>query len=137
MPFSFFAPWRWLAYSRPRPSIVVPDPTAPATRGGDVSCYLATADLDRQATPRLKRPAWRDAQGDCNLARSNTPGRYRGYTPANLGASRAWRERRELSLQLKNLASRPCLHARYDSGSSSYSPGDGRVPCLGASRGLR
>ncbi|MBN6151917.1 TonB-dependent receptor [Xanthomonas sp. AmX2] len=140
MPFSFFAPWLWLAYSRQRATLVVPDPTAPATRGreiGNVPRYPATAGIDWQATPRLKLSAWGNAPGDCYVERSNTLGRYGGHALANLGANWAWRERRELSLQLKNLAGRNYLYAWYDSGASRYWPGDGRALYLSVSWGRR
>jgi iron complex outermembrane receptor protein len=120
----------WLAYSRQRALIVTPDPSAPATRGKEIENvphYLATAGIDWQATPRLKLSAWGNAQGDYYLERSNTLGRYGGYALANVGATWAWRAQRELSLQLKNLTDRHYVYAWYDSGSSGYSPGDGRA----------
>jgi len=120
----------WLAYSRQRALIVTPDPSAPATRGKEIENvphYLANAGIDWQATPRLKLSAWGNAQGDYYVERSNTLGRYGGYALANVGATWAWRAQRELSLQLKNLTDRHYVYAWYDSGSSGYSPGDGRA----------
>ncbi|WP_295913448.1 TonB-dependent receptor [uncultured Xanthomonas sp.] len=120
----------WLAYSRQRAVIVTPDPSAPATRGKEIENvphYLANAGIDWQATPRLTLSAWGNAQGDYYVERSNTLGRYGGYALANLGATWRWRAQREVSLQLKNLTDRHYVYAWYDSGSSGYSPGDGRA----------
>lgn len=68
-----------------------------------------------------------NAQGDYYLERTNTLGRTGGYALLNLGARWAVDARNALSLQLRNVTDRAYVYAWYDSGSSGYSPGDGRA----------
>lgn len=132
--------WRaWLAYSRQKAEIVTPDPGAPATRGKEIENvphWLASAGAEWQMLPRLKLSAWGNGQGDYPLERTNTLGRYGGYVLGNLGAAWTLDARDELSLQLKNVADRFYVYAWYDSGSSGYSPGDGRALYLSWTRRL-
>lgn len=132
------ARWRaWLAYSRQKAIVVTPDPSESDTRGKqieNVPRWLASAGVEWQATPRLKLSAWGNGQGDYYLERTNTLGRYGGYVLGNLGASWALDARDELALQLKNVADRFYVYAWYDSGSSGFSPGDGRALYLNWTR---
>ncbi len=125
------ARWRaWMAYSQQKASIVTPDPDAPQIRGKEIENvphWLANAGMEYQPTPRLKLSAWGNAQGDYYLERSNALGRDGGYVLLNLGASWMLGGAGEFALQLKNLADRQYVYAWYDSGSSGYSPGDGRA----------
>ncbi|PPU73441.1 TonB-dependent receptor [Xanthomonas melonis] len=126
--------WRaWIAYSRQKASIATPDPSAPATRGKEIENvprWLATAGLEWQLTTALQLSAWGNAQGDYFLERSNTLGRTGGYALLNLGARWSVSARTAVSLQLRNATDRAYVYAWYDSGSSGYSPGDGRALSL-------
>jgi iron complex outermembrane receptor protein len=130
--------WRaWLAYSRQKAVIVTPDPSAEDTRGKqieNVPRWLASAGVEWQALPQLKLSAWGNGQGSYYVDRTNTLGRYGGYVLANLGASWMLDTRDELGLQLKNVADRFYVYAWYDSGSSGYSPSDGRALYLNWTR---
>jgi iron complex outermembrane receptor protein len=130
--------WRaWLAYSRQKAVIVTPDPSAEDTRGRqieNVPRWLASAGVEWQALPQLKLSAWGNGQGSYYVDRTNTLGRYGGYVLANLGASWMLDTRDELGLQLKNVADRFYVYAWYDSGSSGYSPSDGRALYLNWTR---
>lgn len=126
--------WRaWLSYSRQKASIATPDPSAPATRGREIENvphWLATAGVEWQLTPAVQLSAWGNAQGDYYLERTNTLGRTGGYALLNLGARWAVDARNTVSLQLRNATDRSYVYAWYDSGSSGYSPGDGRALSL-------
>lgn len=123
----------WVAWSHQLARITEPDPSAPATRGQqieNVPRWLATAGADWQALPQLKLSAWANAQGDYFLERSNTLGKAGGYALLNLGATWQVSPATSLNLQLKNVTDRHYVYAWYDSGSSGYSPGDGRSAYL-------
>ena len=128
----------WVAYSHQEARIVAPDPSAPGTRGKEIENvprYLVSAGVDWQATDSLKLSAWGNAQGDYELDRSNTQGRFGQYALLNLGATYRVSAAMDLSLQVKNVTDRKFVYAWYDSGSSGFSPGDGRG--VFASLGLR
>ena len=119
----------WIAYSHQVARITAPDPSAPATLGKEIENvphYLVSAGVDWQATDRLKLSAWGNAQGDYYLERTNTLGRTGKFAVLNLGASYRLSEKTDLSLQVKNVTNRKYVYAWYDSGSSGYSPADGR-----------
>jgi iron complex outermembrane receptor protein len=108
---------------------VEPDPSAPATRGKEIENvphYLATLGVDYQASTQLKLSAWANAQGNYYLERTNTLGRTGGYALLNLGATWRLSPTLDVGVQLKNVTNRKYVYAWYDSGSSGYSPGDGR-----------
>lgn len=92
--------------------------------------WLATAGLEWQLTAAVQLSAWGNAQGDYYLERSNTLGRTGGYALLNLGARWNLDARNALSLQLRNVTDRAYVYAWYDTGSSGYSPGDGRALSL-------
>lgn len=123
--------WRaWASYSRQKASIEVPDPSAPATRGRQIENvpeWLASAGVEFSPTSRWLFSAWGNGQGDYFVERTNTLGRYGGYALLNLSAAYRLDMRNRVSLQLKNATDRAYLYAWYDSGSSGYSPGDGRA----------
>ncbi|WP_345061007.1 TonB-dependent receptor [Acidovorax lacteus] len=124
----------WLGYSSQIARIVEPDPSAPATRGKEIENvprYLATLGLDYQASTQLKLSAWTNAQGNYYLERTNTLGRTGGYALLNLGATWRLSPTLDVGLQLKNVTNRKYVYAWYDSGSSGYSPGDGRSAYAG------
>jgi iron complex outermembrane receptor protein len=119
----------WAAYSHQTARIVEPDPSAPATRGNaieNVPRKVFSAGVDWQAAADWKLSAWGNGQGDYFIERTNALGRFGGYVLLNAGAT--WRIAPTLSLQLqvKNLADRRTEYVWYDSGSSGWSPGDGR-----------
>jgi iron complex outermembrane receptor protein len=119
----------WVAYSHQLARILAPDPSAPATRGKQIENVprnLVSAGVDWQALERLVLSAWANAQGDYYLERSNTLGKAGKYALLNLGARYRVSATVEVSLQVKNLTDRQYVYAWYDSGSSGYSPGDGR-----------
>ena len=134
------ARWRaWASYSRQKATIEVPDPSAPATRGRqieNVPNWLASAGLEFSPTPDWTFSAWGNGQGDYYVERTNTLGRFGGYALLNLSATYQLNLRNQLSLQLKNATDRAYLYAWYDSGSSGYSPGDGRALYLTWTREL-
>jgi iron complex outermembrane receptor protein len=120
----------WLSYARQRATIVDPDPSAPQTRGREIENVphsLASAGVDFQATPLFKLSASVSAQGDYFVERTNTLGRYGGYTLLDLGAEWSLPHGTRVSLQLKNVTDRRYVYAWYDTGSSGYSPGGGRA----------
>ena len=119
----------WVGYSSQIARIVEPDPSAPATRGKEIENvphYLATLGVDYQASTQLKLSAWANAQGNYYLERTNTLGRTGGYALLNLGATWRLSPTLDVGVQLKNVTNRKYVYAWYDSGSSGYSPGDGR-----------
>lgn len=132
--------WRaWASYSRQKATIDVPDPSAPATRGRQIENvpeWLASAGIEHSPTPRWTFSAWGNGQGDYYVERTNTLGRHGGYALLNLSAAYRLDTRNQLSLQLKNATDRAYLYAWYDSGSSGYSPGDGRAIYLTWTREL-
>lgn len=123
--------WRgWLSYARQKASIVTPDPSAPDTRGREIENvprWLANAGVEFKPVESLRLSAWGNAQGDYFVERSNTLGRHGGYVLFNVSAAWDLDARNTMSLQLKNLADRHYVYAWYDSGTSGYSPGDGRA----------
>ncbi|MBD3773888.1 MAG: TonB-dependent receptor [Rhodobacteraceae bacterium] len=134
------ARWRaWASYSRQKATIEVPDPSAPATRGRqieNVPNWLASAGVEYTPTTDWTFSAWGNGQGDYFVERTNTLGRYGGYALLNLSVSYRLDARNQLALQLKNATDRFYVYAWYDTGSSGYSPGDGRALYLSWTREL-
>ncbi|WP_236512311.1 TonB-dependent receptor [Stenotrophomonas sp. PA-6-5C] len=132
--------WRaWASYSRQKAVIEAPDPSAPQTRGRqieNVPNWLASAGLEYAPNADWTFSAWGNGQGDYFVERTNTLGRYGGYALLNLSATYRLDERNSLALQLKNATDRFYVYAWYDSGSSGYSPGDGRAVYLSWTREL-
>ncbi len=119
----------WVAYSHQEARITTPDPSAPATQGREIENvprYLLSIGLDYQATDRIKLSAWGNAQGDYELDRTNTQGRFGKYALLNLGATYRVSAAMDVNVQVKNVTDRKYVYAWYDSGSSGFSPGDGR-----------
>ncbi len=120
----------WIAYSHQLARITAPDPGAPATLGREIENVphdLLSLGVDYQATERLKLSAWGNAQGDYDVDRTNTQGRFGRYALLNLGASYRVSPSTSVGVQVKNLTDRRYVYAWYDSGSSGFSPGDGRA----------
>lgn len=120
----------WVAYSHQVARITAPDPSAPATRGKEIENvphYLVSAGVDYQASEQLKLSGWVNAQGDYYLERTNALGRIGKYALLNLGATYRLSPSMDVNLQVKNITNRKYVYAWYDSGSSGYSPGDGRA----------
>ena len=134
------AQWRaWASYSRQKAVIEVPDPSAPQTRGRrieNVPDWLASAGVEYAPTAEWTFSAWGNGQGNYYVERTNTLGRYGGYALLNLSATYRLDERNRLALQLKNATDRFHVYAWYDSGSSGFSPGDGRALYLSWTREL-
>ena len=132
--------WRaWASYSRQKAIIEVPDPSAPATGGRqieNVPNWLASVGVEVSPTDDWTFSAWGNGQGDYYVERTNTLGRHGGYALLNLGVTYRLDLHTQLSLQLKNAADRAYLYAWHDSGSSGYSPGDGRALYLSWTREL-
>ncbi|KLJ02072.1 TonB-dependent receptor [Luteimonas sp. FCS-9] len=129
----------WLSFARQQARIVVADPAAPQTQGREVENvprWLATAGIEWQPGDRLRLSAWGHAQGDYFLERSNTLGRTGGRALLDLGATWRLGDADELALQLRNATDRRHVYAWYDSGSSGYSPGEGRTLSLSWRREL-
>jgi iron complex outermembrane receptor protein len=82
--------------------------------------------VDYQASTQLKLSASANAQGNYYLERTNTLGRTSGYALLHLGATWRLSPTLDVGVQLKNVTNRKYVYAWYDSGSSGYSPGDGR-----------
>ncbi|MEN5202962.1 TonB-dependent receptor [Stenotrophomonas sp. TWI700] len=133
-------PWRaWASYSRQKAVIEVPDPSAPQTRGRqieNVPNWLASAGVEYAPAADWTVSAWGNGQGDYFVERTNTLGRQGGYALWNLSATYQVDKRNSLALQLKNATDRFYVYAWYDSGSSGYSPGDGRALYLSWTREL-
>ncbi|WP_353367141.1 TonB-dependent receptor [Acidovorax sp. FG27] len=123
----------WLAWSRQRAGIVTPDPGAPQTAGKEVENvprHLLTAGALYRATDRLRLSVSANAQGDYWLDRANTLPRTGGFALLNLGAQWQLTPAVDVGLQVNNATDRRYVYAWYDSGSSGYSPGDGRSLAL-------
>ena len=123
----------WLAWSRQRARIVMPDPSAPQTAGKEVENvphHLLTAGAQYRATERLRLSASVSAQGDYWLDRANTLPRTGGFALLNLGAQWQLTPTVDVGLQVNNATNRRYVYAWYDSGSSGSSPGDGRSLAL-------
>jgi iron complex outermembrane receptor protein len=119
----------WIAYSHQLARITTPDPSAPATLGKEIENvphYLLSVGLDYQMSERLRLSAWGNAQGDYYVDRGNTQGRFGRYALINFGATYRVSPTMDLGVQLKNATNRKYVYAWYDSGSSGFSPGDGR-----------
>lgn len=120
----------WVAYARQLARITNPDPSAPQTLGKEIENvphYLVSAGVDWQVSERLKLSAALYAQGDYYLERSNRLGRTGGYKLLDVSGTYRLSPRLDLNVQIKNLNNRRYVYAWYDSGSSGYSPGDGRA----------
>lgn len=134
------ARWRaWASYSRQEAIIEVPDPDAPQTRGRqieNVPDWLASAGVEYSPGADWTFSAWGNAQGDYFVERTNTLGRYGGHALLNLAASYRLDACNRVALQLKNVTDRFYVYAWHDSGSSGYSPGDGRAVYLTWTRDL-
>ena len=89
--------------------------------------YISNIGVDYQASEQLKLSGWMNAQGDYYLERTNTQGRAGKFAVLNLGASYRLSDTMDLGLQVKNVTNRKYVYAWYDSGSSGYSPADGRA----------
>lgn len=119
----------WAAYSRQVARITAPDPSAPATLGKEIENvphHLWSAGLDWRPDDAWKLSAWANGQGAYYVERTNALGRFGQATLLNVGATYRWSPAIDLQLQVKNLANRRTVYAWYDSGSSGFSPGDGR-----------
>ena len=119
----------WAAYSHQVARITAPDPSAPATLGKEIENvphYLWSAGLDWRPDDRWKLSAWANGQGDYYVERTNTLGRFGQAVLLNVGATYRWSPAIDLQVQVKNLANRKTVYAWNDSGSSGFSPGDGR-----------
>lgn len=132
--------WRaWGSYSRQKAVITVADPSAPQTRGRqieNVPNWLASAGVEYAPRADWSFSAWGNGQGDYFVERSNMLGRHGGYVLMNLSATYHVDDRNRVALQLKNATDRFYVYAWYDSGSSGYSPGDGRALYLSWTRDI-
>lgn len=120
----------WVAYSHQVARITAPDPSAPATLGKEIENvphYLWSAGVDFRPDDAWKLSAWANGQGAYYVERTNTLGRFGQAVLLNVGATYRWSPTIDLQLQVKNLADRRTVYAWYDSGSSGFSPGDGRA----------
>ncbi|WAC71704.1 TonB-dependent receptor [Roseateles sp. SL47] len=125
----------WVAYSRQKATIVTPDPSAPLTAGKEIENvphYLVSGGWDQQLAPRWKLSVWGNGQGGYYLERTNTVARAGQYIQFNTSLTYQASQQWSLQLQVKNLANRHYLYAWYDSGSSGYSPADGRSAYVSA-----
>jgi len=117
----------------------VPDPSAPLTRGRqieNVPGWLASAGVEYAPDGNWIFSAWGNGQGDYPVERTNTLGRYGRHALLNLGARYRVDDRNSIAVQLKNATDRAYVYAWYDSGTSGYSPGDGRAVLVSWTREL-
>ncbi|UXH77569.1 TonB-dependent receptor [Roseateles amylovorans] len=125
----------WVAYSRQKATIVTPDPSAPLTAGKEIENVphdLFSGGWDQQLGDRVKLSVWGNGQGAYFLERTNTQPRAGQSFVLNTSVQYKVSPQLSLQLQIKNLADRHPLYAWYDSGSSGYSPADGRSAYLSA-----
>jgi iron complex outermembrane receptor protein len=125
----------WVAYSRQKATITTPDPSAPLTAGKEIENvphYLVSGGWEQALGDRVKLSVWGNGQGGYYLERSNTQPRAGQYIVLNTSVQYKVSPQLSLQLQLKNLANRHYLYAWYDSGSSGYSPADGRSAYVSA-----
>ena len=87
---------------------------------------LWSAGLDYRPDEAWKLSFWANGQGAYYVERTNTLGRFGQATLLNVGVTYRWSPTIDLQVQVKNLANRKTVYAWYDSGSSGFSPGDGR-----------
>lgn len=126
----------WAAITRQKALIVEPDPTAPATRGKEIDHapqQVFNAGVDWQRTPDLKLSAWLQGQGSYFLERTNTTGKFGGYTVLNLGATYALNPRWKLEGQLRNVTDRYTEYVWWDGSQSLHSRGTPRAFSLALS----
>lgn len=124
----------WLSYSRQFTRILTPNPNLPASRGQEIDHvphHLYSLGASYRPLAELELSAWLNGQSSYYLERTNSTGRYGGYTLLNLGAN--YRISRSLSvdLQAKNVANRYYEYVWYDPTvgvtQSLHAPGDGRA----------
>lgn len=120
----------WVAVTRQEAIIVQPDfsettPAAPGNEVDHVPHHVFNAGIDWQALPGLKLSAWAQGQGDYFIERTNSRGRFGGYTLLNVGATWALGDRWRLEAQVRNLADRYSEYVWWDTGAlrSQHSPG--------------
>lgn len=127
----------WVAYSRQKATIVTPDPSAPLTAGKEIENvphYLVSGGWDQQLSGDLKLSVWGSGQGAYYLERTNVQPRAGQSLVVNASLQYRVCAQLSLQLQLKNLTDRHDVYAWYDSGSSGYSPADGRSAYVSADR---
>jgi len=99
----------WAAYGVQKAEIVTPDPLYPETQGNEVDHVprrLYSAGVEWQALPVLRASASLQGQGDYELNRSNSAGRWGAYTLLNLGATWQASSSWEVSAEVKNVTNR-------------------------------
>lgn len=125
----------WVTYSSQRATIETPDPSAPQTAGKDIENVphdLFSGGWDWQWTEATRFSLWAYGQGSYFLERTNTVPRAGQAFIANASLQVRVSPQWTLQMQVKNLADRHTLYGWYDSGSSGYSPADGRSVYLSA-----
>ncbi|MBB3192888.1 TonB-dependent receptor [Roseateles terrae] len=125
----------WATYSRQRATIETPDPTAPQTAGKEIENVphsLVSGGWDWLWTDASRFSLWAYGQGGYFLERTNTQPRTGQAFIVNASVQVRATARWTLQLQVKNLADRRTVYGWYDSGSSGYSPADGRSVSLSA-----
>lgn len=120
----------WASYSRQFSKILQADAASPASQGKEIDHvphHLFSAGVDYDATQDLRLSAWLNAQTSYYLDRTNTTGRFGGYTLVNVAA--AYRATKDISVELtlKNLTNRYYEYVWHDGTQSLHSPGDRRA----------
>lgn len=120
----------WATWTGQSARIVEPNPAAPATRGKEldhVPRRLWTLGADWQAGAATTLSASLRGQGDYFLERSNSTGRFGGFTLLDLGLRWTATPALQFELALKNAADRYREYVWWDGTQSLHAPGEGRA----------
>ncbi len=120
----------WLAYARQDSEILVPDPAVPASLGKEIDHIphqLYSAGVDYQFAPDWRVSLWVNGQSDYFLERTNSTGKFGGFTLVNVGLNYRLAKQVSLDFQIKNLTDRYFEYVWYDGTQSLHSPGDKRA----------
>jgi iron complex outermembrane recepter protein len=120
----------WASYTRQFSKIVEADPLTPASQGKEIDHvphHLLSAGIDYDATSELRLSGWLNTQSAYYPERTNSTGRFGGYTLVNVAA--AYRATRDITLELtlKNLTDRYYEYVWHDNTQTLHSPGEKRA----------
>ncbi len=123
----------WGALTLQKAIIVTPDPSAPATRGKEIDHVprrLVQAGVNWTPHAAWRLSAELQSQGDYFLERTNSTGRFGGFTVLNLGASWQCSPRLRLEAWVRNATDRRTEYVWHDGTQSLHSPGAPRSVSL-------
>ena len=123
----------WSALTLQKAIIVTPDPSAPATRGKEIDHVprrMVQAGVNWMPDEAWRLSAELQSQGDYFLERTNSTGRFGGFTVLNLGTSWQLSPRLRLEAWVRNATDRRTEYVWHDGTQSLHSPGAPRSVSL-------